>query len=329
MKVTARRDPSLAARIIARQPLLYAEGADPSLDRPAHVRAGSSLARFGESLALVQDDANFLALIGPGGAVRALTLPVGEGGLRQFDDRRGNKGHKLDLEACAAVPLAGGTGLLALGSGSTPAREKVLLVQDPLGREPRVRLREAPELYRLLRASPQFSGSELNLEGAAFLGARLRLLGRGNGAARGDLRPVNATADLEWEDLRAYLEGESANPPALEGVLQYDLGLLGGQALGFTDGAAWRGSLLYCAAAEDSPDATRDGAVTGSAIGVIDPDGAARWALLTGPDGAVFPGKVEGIAAGGSGWLWAVLDADDPGQPSELCRVELDGPWLS
>ncbi|HET6398817.1 MAG TPA: hypothetical protein VFH47_04620, partial [Candidatus Thermoplasmatota archaeon] len=175
--------------------------------------------------------------------------------------------------------------------------------------------------------SPQFSGSELNLEGAAFLGARLRLLGRGNGAARDGLQPLDATADLEWEDLRPYLEGESTTPPALEGVVQYDLGAMGGLRLGFTDGAAWPGGLLYSAAAEDSPDATRDGAVTGSAIGLIRPDGTARWAPLTGPEGEPFPGKVEGIAAGGDGWLWAVLDADDPGLPSELCRVELSGPW--
>jgi hypothetical protein len=40
----ATPDPALEARVLSRTPLRYAEGADPDLDRPAHVRAGSSLA---------------------------------------------------------------------------------------------------------------------------------------------------------------------------------------------------------------------------------------------------------------------------------------------
>jgi hypothetical protein len=87
--------------------------------------------------------------------------------------------------------------------------------------------------------------------------------------------------------------------------------------------------VLYSAAAEASPDATRDGRVTGSAIGVIDDAGRARWTPLLDASGAPFVGKVEGVAAARSatGRVYAVVDADDPDAASILCTVELRGDW--
>ncbi|HEX8906906.1 MAG TPA: hypothetical protein VF771_18795, partial [Longimicrobiaceae bacterium] len=83
MTVRARHDPSLAARVVRSVPLLYAAGADPSLDRPAHVRAASSAVRIGGRLAVVQDDANFVAMVDPEtGLADAITLPAGHGGAR-------------------------------------------------------------------------------------------------------------------------------------------------------------------------------------------------------------------------------------------------------
>ena len=111
-------------------PLHYAAGADPSLDRPASVRSASSPAWVPGGIALVQDDANFIAVFDPDGArTRAIALPPGHEGLRLFDDRRGNKAYKLDLEACVSVEREGDTLLLALGSGSTRRREQVVLVR--------------------------------------------------------------------------------------------------------------------------------------------------------------------------------------------------------
>src|SRR5262245_57603151 len=132
----ACHDPALSARVLARRPLLYAAGPEAADDRPAHVRAGSALAWLGGRLAVVQDDANFVALVRPfRGEVSPLPLPAGPGGLRQFDEGRGNKRHKLDLEASAVVPAKGGEVLLAFGSGSTPARERVLVL-GPTGDAP-------------------------------------------------------------------------------------------------------------------------------------------------------------------------------------------------
>jgi hypothetical protein len=79
----ALHDPALTARVVRSVPLFYAHGADPAHDRPAHVRSASGLLRAGSRLAVIQDDANFVALADPAtGWARAIALPAGEGGLR-------------------------------------------------------------------------------------------------------------------------------------------------------------------------------------------------------------------------------------------------------
>ena len=333
----------MSARVVRRVPLLYAEGADPALDRPAHVRAGSGLARLrthaGARVAVVQDDALFLAVVDPAtGLAGAVALPAGPGGARQFDTTRGTKHLKLDLEACVALPALGardgGGTLVALGSGSTPRRERALVAalapDEPNGVRD-ARIVDAAPLYAALREAADFAGSELNVEGAALVGDVVRLFGRGNGAARGDARAVNATCDLDARALLAFLL-DGGPPPRPERVAQYALGAIGGVALGFTDAVALGdGRVAFTAAAEDSPDAVEDGAVGGSAIGVIDAGGAVRWTPIADADGGPLADKAEGIAlaADDGARLWVVTDADDPERPAELCEVELRLPGRS
>ncbi len=323
---TAVQDGRLAARIVERRPLFYDGGASPAEDRPAHVRAASGLVWFGGELALVQDDAAFLAMVDPASRrVRALPLPRGPGGRRQFDDLRGNKADKLDLEAVFAT----GEILVGLGSGATPARRRMLL-HDGGG----ARIADAGDFYRALEAMHELAGSELNLEGAAPLpDGRLRLFQRGNGDPARARPPVDATLDVATRELLAYLTGEGP-APRLDGgaVTQYQLGAHGGVRLTFTDAAhdPASGRLYYLACAERSPDAVRDGEVIGSAIGVfddLDGGGALRFAPLGDGDGRPLAVKAEGLAFGPGGQVHVVLDADDPARASDLCRVELDGPW--
>jgi hypothetical protein len=327
----AQRDPALAAVIVGHRPLYYSDGPDPSLDRPAQVRAGSSLARVPGGIALIQDDANFVAVLEDGGAgVQSISLPVGTGGHRQFDDHRGNKAHKLDLEACVAVETNGETVLLAFGSGSTSAREQVAIVAGWESGSHHVTIVHAPRLYDALRREHAFAGSELNIEGAVYLGDRLRLFGRGNGAPRDGVRPINATCDLDWPMLLANLHAAVTGPmPTPTNIVPYELGTLGGIALSFTDAARFRDGVLFTATAEDSPDATRDGRVEGSAIGLIEPNGRTRWAALTDHIGQPFAGKAEGlvVALGTPNCVQVVIDVDDPTAASELCTVELRGAW--
>jgi hypothetical protein len=326
---TALQDPRLTATVLARTPLFYRLGPNPATDRPEQVRAGSSLTWFRERLAVIQDDACFVALIDPElGAVDALRLPPGERGVRQFDDRRGNKAFKPDYEACAVLPWGQDAALLAFGSGSSNWRESVAVIDAATGES---RIYAAAGLYARLRETQAFSGSELNIEGAYFAHGRVYLFNRGNGAVRDGLLPRDASCELEAAELEAYLLNPDKRPvPTLANIRQYDLGRLDGNQLTFTDAMAMDQGFLYVAAAEDSPDAVSDGQVTGSAVGVMDNSGRCRWTELREPHGGLFPAKVEGVCAvpGREDRLYVVIDEDDPDRPSELCEIALSGPWF-
>jgi len=337
--ITSVIDERLVARVVRRVSLTYADGADAATDRPAHVRAASGLAWVGRRLAVVQDDANFIALVDPDtGRADVVTLPAGARGLRQFDDGRGNKRDKLDLESVAAVLFEGTPRLLAIGSGSTRRRDHIATVTNADGPHPVVCLHETRALHGILRATVSFAGSELNLEGAYQHGAMLRLVGRGNGSPKRGLDPIDATCDVSLRELFAYLEDDRSNDvPTITAVQQYRLGEIGGIRLTFTDAIDWSvdgnaDMMLYTAAAEASPDASRDGWVAGSAIGVVSfrADGAsARHAELRGEDGAPIVAKVEGIVRHRElrNRVWIVIDVDAHDSPSELCEVELTGAW--
>ena len=326
----ATPDPALAARVVRRTPLRYRDGPHEGLDRPGHVRAGSGLARVGNRLVVVQDDANFLAVVDPdSGEADAVPLPAGEGGRRQFDDTRGNKHHKLDLEAVFVAPDANGEPLLvALGSGSTEKRERIVVACWRDAAPPTITVHDSSALYAALRADADFAPGELNVEGAVYVDGVVRLFARGNGAAS-DGR--GATCEIAWEAFRTHLvHGGPAPSPTR--AIGYVLGDLDGLALGFTDGAVASDgrTVLFAAAAEDSPDVTRDGRVAGSVIGALGVGASARWALLHDATGGPSIAKVEGIVAvpGASHQLYAVVDQDDPEVPSELCTIELGGDWL-
>jgi uncharacterized protein DUF6929 len=321
----ARFDPTLSARVLARRHLVYAAGPDKDDDRPAHVRAGSALAWLGGRLAVVQDDANFVALVRPWqGEVSFLMLPAGPGNLRQFDDVRGNKRYKLDLEASAVVASGGGEILLAFGSGSTSARERVLAIALT-GAAPSTRLIDAAAFYQGLRSTVAFAGSELNVEGALVRGRSLLLVQRGNGAPAGELRPVNAVCEIDLDALLAYLDDPRTRPaPLPQRVRAYDLGAYEGRPLSFTDAAELGGRPFYVAVAEASPDATRDGPVSAVAVGFLEGEGA-RYGWLLDEAGRLLTDKVEGLAPDPDDEhrLYAVVDRDEPDAPAELLHLEV------
>jgi hypothetical protein len=339
--IIARQDPTLSARVVRRVAMRYAAGADPATDRPAHVRAASGIAWVGAKVAVIQDDASFVALVDPvTGLADAVALPPGPAGRRLFDDGRGNKSDKLDHEALVAVATRDESLLVAVGSGSMPRRESIALLGGFDTSHPTAHVVAARPFYAALRASTPFAGSELNVEGAIYIGGgRLRLFGRGNGAERGAVRPVNATCEIDWPALRAHMEHPDRAPtPTPLDVVQYELGSIGQSRLTFTDATVgWPSaerstSVYYSAAAEASPDVTRDGEVAGSAIGVTEHrhgTTAARWTQLTDGTGGRLSLKVEGIALAHAerGRMLAVVDTDAHDHPAELLEVQLEGSW--
>jgi hypothetical protein len=191
------------------------------------------------------------------------------------------------------------------------------------------RILPLPGLYGALHRQAEFSGAQLNVEGALLSDQRLLLLQRGNAPAR-DARPArDAVASLSWDELIACITEAPEREPALLAVTAYELGELGGVRLTFTDACAVEGSgILYLSTAEASPDAVRDGPVHGSVIGISD-GSVARCAPLQDAQGADVTDKPEGIVLHRTRRMHAlvVLDPDDPARPSELCEVALSGPW--
>jgi hypothetical protein len=339
-KVSANHDDALEATIVRRLPMHYADGPDESLDRPGHVRAASSLAWIGNRVAVAQDDANFIALVDPKtGLADAVTLPAGKGDLRQFDDSRDNKKHKLDLEAMTQVPTDDGTLLLAFGSGTKKRRQSVMMLEfsgkstRPTAGTPT--LVALPDWYGALREATDFSGSDMNIEGALFVDGCIRLFSRSNGKAEGDLVPIDATCDVSWSELQAHLSDPDAHPvPSMDRITQYTIGEVNGIQLGFTDAIHGMGSdVLFLAAAEASDDARSDGLVSGSALGILPDDRrqAARWTMIRNEKGDTFDGKIEGVVLDPRDPMRAlvVVDIDDFTRPAELCEVRLSGPWWS
>lgn len=320
--VRARPDTSQVVMVERRLPLFYRDGADGNSDRPEHIRAASGLDWFAGQLAIIQDDANFIALLTPPDMVaQVITLPAGQDNRRQFDDQRGNKKWKLDLEACVTIP-GRPERLLAFGSGSAPGRDQLVVV-EATGPDFAITVYPLPAFYEQLRQNVPFAGRELNLEGVVWLpSGRLRFFQRGNG-----LPPAtDASIEVNWAEFWAHVQRPAdIPPPPLEKLITYDLGQLAGCRLTFTDATYHQGQLYFTATAEDSPDAVQDGPVVGSVLGRMETDGSARWWLLVDPAGNLFTDKVEGLVIDETnprqGYL--TIDPDDPGRASELCFITL------
>lgn len=323
--MSATADPALGAHIESCTALTYV-GPDAGLDRAAHVSAASAIVWLGAQLVIAQDDALWLGVFDPGaereraGATRPVALPSHDG-VRQFSEARGNKSDKPDFEAAVVHDET----LYVFGSGSAPKRDRVLVAHDVTSASPQLELVQLTEFYEGLRRTRRFAGSELNLEGVAVVGSDLVLVQRGNGAPRDGAAAVNALGRVPLAALLRHIREPASEPPTVRDIVQYDLGSLDGARLTLTGSAARGRSLAFVAAAESSPDVVRDGAVRGSALGIIAPDGSARWAPLRDADGNVPPLKAEGLAFDPADprLAFVVLDADDAEEPAELCRVRL------
>ncbi len=231
---------------------------------------------------------------------------------------------KPDLELLLRLPLGPHGALLALGSGSTHARDRGALV--PLAADGAIagaaQLVDATPLYAALRARL----SSLNLEGGAVLGDRLVLLHRGNGAGA---TPAWIELPLP-EVLRALAAGSPLGPGAgLQVEPVSSLGSIDGVPWGFTDATPLPGgALLFSVAAEASATTYDDGRCAGVGLGMRRPGEPPRL-LAT----LQSPAKVEGLhatlRANGDVELWLVTDADDPASPAALLHDVLPAALLT
>jgi hypothetical protein len=289
---------------------------------------------------VIQDDANWIALIDADERVTAVPLPPGPSGARLFSKSRGNKKEKYDLEACITVPASTGHELVGFSSGSRRGREWILRVREaravaPASAEaPRsseqiasafdAEFLEALPFYEAMRSNVEFSGSGLNIEGAITLDQdRILLFQRGNAKPSNGLEPVDATAELSWAALCAHLAApDSIQPPAVANITHYELGTLDGVRLTFSDAEhLGDGRILFSASAEEES----TGRIAGSVLGVIEADGSAHWTELLDEEGKAFGGKIEGLSRDlrDPRKVHFVIDDDDETIPSEIFEAVL------
>lgn len=316
----AHEEPRWDARVVARHDMTYREGPSDEDDRPPHVRAASGLSAFRETLAVIQDDANWLALIDADQQISAVPLPPSPSGDRVFSKKRGNRADKYDLEACVTVETGDHCELVGFSSGSRSEREWVLRVKEH-GEDGELRGEFVPAkaFFAALRANKAFSGAGLNIEGALALDSdRIRMFQRGNAEPCDGLEPVDATVEFSWAALCDHLsDPERHDPPTLDNLRTYDLGTLGGVRLTFSDAEhLGDGRVLYSASAEDPG----TGDIKGSVLGIIETDGSARWTHLTDEDDQPFTGKIEGLTLDPKDKtkVFFVIDDDDEDTPSRI-----------
>lgn len=229
-------------------------------------------------------------------------------------DKPARKRRKADLEALFRLPDA--QALVAMGSGSTPVRERgvsIVLAGDGGLPQPPQPFDLAP-LYRPLR---QRHGA-INIEGAFVLGDELWLLNRGHPSAAGNL-----VLRYRLDDFIALMQQRRPAELLPRSVLALELGTIDGVALGFTDGTALPdGGWVFSAVAEDSADSVADGACCGAVIGIVSPEGRLqamhRLASSDKVEGIDVQRRPDGLVA------FMVTDADDPAQPAWLLSARLD-----
>jgi hypothetical protein len=325
----AIEEPRWKARVIARHEMTYRDGPSDKDDRPPHVRAASGLSAFREWIAVIQDDANWLALIDADQQVTAVPLPPSTKGDRVFSEKRGNQGDKYDLEACVAVGSGDNLELVGFSSGSRE-RDWVLRVREDNSGRLGAAFVEAPAFYAAMRKNKAFSGAGLNIEGALALDHdRIRLFQRGNAEPCGGFEPTDATADFSWAALCEHLTTpERRSPPPFSNLRTYDLGTLDGVRLTFSDAEHLANErVLFSASAEDP----ESGIIKGSVLGIIEAAGDARWTHLSDEEGEPFKGKIEGLTVDAKDRrkVFFVIDDDDEDTPSRIFHAVVSIGMLS
>ena len=292
-----------------------------TLDEPSgaahspHIAAASSLVRIGETLYVIADDELYIGIFPDLAAGHGHMVQILDGHLSADTEVR--KKEKPDLESAMLLPAFEEHphgGVMTLGSGSKPDRcAGALLPLDasggPAGHYITVDLRP---LYERLKGDV----GAVNIEGAAVVGDTVRLLQRGN-----DEDAMNGIVDLELAPILDALVANEPWPAAVKRVEARPLGDLKGVSLCFADSSPLKDDRqVFAASAEDSKGGG-DGAIIGSALGVMTRDGEVSF--IDEVDQTI---KIEGLTArieDDDISVLMVTDADDPDTPSPLLEARL------
>lgn len=307
------------AEVVAQQPLWLPS---PQGSQSAWVRAASGLARFGEQIALIQDDTTAIIWLNADGTVLAQQSLEADGvEPKNFDALLGNKRLKPDLEAAVSFTFDRCEYWLAVGSGASAMRARAVMICSNVA-TPTPKWLSLQSWYERLSGCRDFSGAGLNIEGAFVLGQSLYLVQRGNGRIAG---AVNAIAEFALAAVCAYLQDTRAAPPEILRIHPCNLGSTGGVAWGFADACVIGARVWFLLSAEDSPDTIADGAVLGTALAYCDNADFANLQMgqIADSEGSPVLLKLEGLCALDTRNLLAVSDDDDPTRPAQCLHLRL------
>ena len=277
----------------------YLNTAEPLASGHPFLSAASGLVQIGETLCVVGDDEQHLALFnqhddGPGRLIRLLP-----GDLPRKKKKR--KAVKPDFEILFQLPDSGL--LCAMGSGSTPQRVRGAIIDIDAGG---VTLLDLQPLFAAL--APLVA--EINLEGAVVRGDRLLLFNRGNMA-----NPETCIFETALNAVTGY------EPAQVVLVKTLALPMIDGVPLTVTDACSLEdGHILLSAVAEVTDDSYADGDIVGAAIILLD---TRLDVVRVEPLEPIC--KIEGISARRTEAgveLLCVSDGDDPDAPSSLYSAQ-------
>ena len=289
------------------------EGVRPlQFDDGTPVTSASALAPLGGGWLVAQDDATSGAWVRGDRVERLRLLPRVEG-LDVFDEP-GTAHLAPGLEAaCGLVLASGASGVLLLGSGATDRQRRAVLVAD--GPEPSVASAPLDALYDAVARALAVPEGRLDLQGVARNGGVLRWFQRGDLTAG----VPSGSVDVDLGALvDAVLHGADPAGVRVREPRTYRLGTLADAELAATDAVALPGGRVLLSAVAGPPPV---------AAALVLLDGEAVLDLAPLPEVAGAVPRVEGLGVvellDDGARLLAVVDADDPAEPSAELALRL------
>ncbi len=250
-----------------------------------------------------------------------------------FSSGRIPKSVKPDLESMTLLKFKGMDYLIALGSGSSEARNKAYVITLPdNAQEMSLPVKEVnlDALYKPLKQNKELVGDDvLNVEGMADDEDNVFLLHRAVGAG------VNVLISYDLQEFAAFiLEGSAAPEPSFH---FFTLPKLQNFQAGFSGAFVFDKKLFFTSSVESTANAIDDGEVLGSYIGYISLDKLSSATSSTVPAKAdatkildsvekVYKSKVESLVVKeqSNGKYKVIVVTDDDKGHSELLELEAE-----
>jgi hypothetical protein len=276
------------------------------------VPSGSALLRQDDTLYIISDDAPYLySYVLSSGQTDSIWIQSANSRLHRIPWQE-----KLDFEAALTAPWQDKTCIFTFGSGSLPVYREWIGIFRPGANQPQERY-DARPLYAHLRQVANLPENAFNIEGAALTSdGELILLNRGR----------QQLFRMRWADFTTWLTTRKLPPVTVQ-----ETPIPSKAAYTFSGTETIdHNQLLFTASLEATKDASADGAIGGSALGILEKGKPNRWQVKTlwlvlDASGKVALEKIESaIPQPGdrTGRRFIALTDNDDGQ-SKLLWIEL------